>query len=103
MNIANLFSNAINKKIEFTLDISGHAHGVMYVNVVVDDEDDFDTYVAAKPLMKSGAINVFDTAIKPLSETSAEEEESSSSFMRRRANLVMTSKLLLKATKTQKD
>ena len=30
------------KKIEFTLDISGHAHGVMYVNVVVDDEDDFD-------------------------------------------------------------
>jgi len=30
------------KKIEFTLDISGHAHGVMYVNVLVDDEDDFD-------------------------------------------------------------
>ncbi len=30
------------KKIEFTLDISGHAHGVMYVNVVVDVEDDFD-------------------------------------------------------------
>ena len=29
------------KKIEFTLDISGHAHGVMYVNVLVDDEDDF--------------------------------------------------------------
>lgn len=29
------------KKIEFTLDITGHAHGVMYVNVVVDDEDDF--------------------------------------------------------------
>ena len=30
------------KKIEFTLDISGHAHGVMYVNVLIDDEDDFD-------------------------------------------------------------
>jgi hypothetical protein len=30
------------KKIEFTLDISGHTHGVMYVNVLVDDEDDFD-------------------------------------------------------------
>ena len=29
------------KKIEFTLDITGHAHGVMYVNVVVDSEDDF--------------------------------------------------------------
>jgi hypothetical protein len=29
------------KKIEFTLDITGHAHGVMYVNVVVDGEDDF--------------------------------------------------------------
>ena len=28
------------KKIEFTLDISGHAHGVMYVNVLVDDEAD---------------------------------------------------------------
>ena len=26
------------KKIEFTLDISGHAHGVMYVNVLVDDD-----------------------------------------------------------------
>ena len=30
------------KKIEFTLDISGHAHGVMYVNVIVDDDYDFD-------------------------------------------------------------
>ena len=30
------------KKIEFTLDISGHAHGVMYVNVLIDDEDDFN-------------------------------------------------------------
>ena len=30
------------KKIEFTLDISGHAHGVMYVNVVVDDAYDYD-------------------------------------------------------------
>ena len=30
------------KKIEFTLDISGHAQGVMYVNVLIDDEDDFD-------------------------------------------------------------
>ena len=26
------------KKIEFTLDISGHAHGVMYVNVLVENE-----------------------------------------------------------------
>ena len=30
------------KKIEFTLDISGHGHGVMYVNVIVDDDYDFD-------------------------------------------------------------
>jgi hypothetical protein len=30
------------KKIEFTLDISGHAHGVMYVNVIVDDAYDYD-------------------------------------------------------------
>ena len=30
------------KKIEFTLDISGHAHGVMYVNVLVDDDFDYD-------------------------------------------------------------
>ena len=30
------------KKIEFTLDISGHAYGVMYVNVLVDDNDDFE-------------------------------------------------------------
>jgi len=28
-----------------------------------DDEDDFDMYVAAKSLLKSGAINVIDTAI----------------------------------------
>ena len=36
-----LDSVLVDKKIEFTLDITGHAHGVMYVNVVVDSEDDF--------------------------------------------------------------
>jgi hypothetical protein len=40
------------KKIEFTLDISGHAHGVMYVNVVVDDEDDFDLLKKASSAIK---------------------------------------------------
>ena len=40
------------KKIEFTLDISGHAHGVMYVNVVVDDEDDFDVLKKASSAIK---------------------------------------------------
>ena len=40
------------KKIEFTLDISGHAHGVMYVNVVVDDEDDFDVLKKASSVIK---------------------------------------------------
>lgn len=39
------------KKIEFTLDISGHAHGVMYVNVVVD-EDDFDVLKKASSAIK---------------------------------------------------
>ena len=27
-----------------------------------DDEDDFDTYVAAKHLIRSGAVNMIDTA-----------------------------------------
>lgn len=27
-----------------------------------DDEDDFDTYVAAKHLIRSGAVNLIDTA-----------------------------------------
>jgi hypothetical protein len=40
------------KKIEFTLDISGHAHGVMYVNVVVDDEDNFDVLKKASSAIK---------------------------------------------------
>jgi hypothetical protein len=40
------------KKIEFTLDISGHAHGVMYVNVVVDDEDDYDVLKKASSAIK---------------------------------------------------
>ena len=40
------------KKIEFTLDISGHAHGVMYVNVVVDDENDFDVLKKASSVIK---------------------------------------------------
>jgi len=40
------------KRIEFTLDISGHAHGVMYVNVVVDDEDDFDVLKKASSAIK---------------------------------------------------
>lgn len=40
------------KKIEFTLDISGHAHGVMYVNVLVDHEDDFDVLKKASSAIK---------------------------------------------------
>jgi hypothetical protein len=40
------------KKIEFTLDISGHAHGVMYVNVVVEDENDFDVLKRASSAIK---------------------------------------------------
>jgi hypothetical protein len=36
------------KKIEFTLDITGHAHGVMYVNVIVDDDDYDDDEVFKK-------------------------------------------------------
>jgi hypothetical protein len=40
------------KKIEFTLDISGHTHGVMYVNVLVDDEDDFDILKKASSAIK---------------------------------------------------
>jgi hypothetical protein len=40
------------KKIEFTLDISGHAHGVMYVNVVVDDAYDYDVLKKASSVIK---------------------------------------------------
>ena len=40
------------KKIEFTLDISGHANGVMYVNVLVDDEDDFEVLKKASSAIK---------------------------------------------------
>jgi hypothetical protein len=40
------------KKIEFTLDISGHAHGVMYVNVVTDDAYDFDVLKKASSAIK---------------------------------------------------
>jgi hypothetical protein len=40
------------KKIEFTLDISGHAHGVMYVNVVVDEYDYDDVLKKASSAIK---------------------------------------------------
>ena len=40
------------KKIEFTLDISGHAHGVMYVNVVVDGYDYDDVLKKASSAIK---------------------------------------------------
>lgn len=40
------------KKIEFTLDISGHAYGVMYVNVVVDDDNDLDVLKKASSAIK---------------------------------------------------
>jgi len=40
------------KKIEFTLDISGHAHGVMYVNVVVDDAYDYDVLKKSSSAIK---------------------------------------------------
>lgn len=40
------------KKIEFTLDISGHAYGVMYVNVIVDDDNDFDVLKKASSSIK---------------------------------------------------
>jgi hypothetical protein len=40
------------KKIEFTLDISGHAHGVMYVNVVTDDAYDFDVLKKSSSAIK---------------------------------------------------
>ncbi len=40
------------KKIEFTLDISGHAHGVMYVNVLVDDDYDIDVLKKASSVIK---------------------------------------------------
>ena len=47
------------KKIEFTLDISGHAHGVMYVNVLVGDTDDFEVLKKA-----SAAINFMKFILK---------------------------------------
>ena len=40
------------KKIEFTLDISGHAYGVMYVNVLVDDDNDIDVLKKASFAIK---------------------------------------------------
>jgi len=40
------------KKIEFTLDISGHAHGVMYVNVLVDDDYDIDVLKKSSSAIK---------------------------------------------------
>ena len=40
------------KKIEFTLDISGHAHGVMYVNVLVDGDSDYDVLTKASSTIK---------------------------------------------------
>lgn len=40
------------KKIEFTLNISGHAYGVMYVNVIVDDDNDFDVLKKASSAIK---------------------------------------------------
>lgn len=40
------------KKIEFTLDISGHAYGVMYVNVLVDDDNDIEVLKKASFAIK---------------------------------------------------
>lgn len=40
------------KKQEFTLDISGHAHGVLYVNVLVNDNDDFDVLNKSSAVIK---------------------------------------------------
>jgi hypothetical protein len=40
------------KKIEFTLDISGHAHGVMYVNVLDEDWYDIDVLKKASSAIK---------------------------------------------------
>jgi hypothetical protein len=40
------------KKIEFTLDISGHAHGVMYVNVLDEDWYDIDVFKKASSAIK---------------------------------------------------
>ena len=40
------------KKIEFTLDISGQDNGVMYVNVLVDGEDDFEVLKKASSAIK---------------------------------------------------
>jgi hypothetical protein len=40
------------KKIEFTLDISRHAYGVMGVNVIVDGKDDFDVLSKASAAIK---------------------------------------------------
>jgi hypothetical protein len=40
------------KKIEFTLDISGHAHGVMYVNVLDEDWYEIDILKKASSSIK---------------------------------------------------
>jgi hypothetical protein len=40
------------KKIEFTLDISGHAHGVMYVNVLDEDWYEIDILKKASAAIK---------------------------------------------------
>jgi hypothetical protein len=40
------------KKIEFTLDISGHAHGVMYVNVLDEDWYEIDILKKASSAIK---------------------------------------------------
>ena len=40
------------KKIEFTLDISGHAHGVMYVNVLDEDWYEIDVLKRASSAIK---------------------------------------------------
>jgi len=61
------------KKIEFTLDISGHAYGVMYVNVLVDDNDDFEVLKKAsaaikfmKFILKGNKVLELEISIRPL-------------------------------------
>jgi len=40
------------KKIEFTLDISAHTLGVMYVNVITDDDYDYDVLKKSSSVIK---------------------------------------------------
>ncbi len=47
------------KQIQFDLSTVGHGTFIGRP----DDEDDFDNYIAAKYLIRSGAINLIDTAI----------------------------------------